>query len=106
MASDLEAAARASGRSRGLRFGRLSNHWQGSRDPETLTEVFWSSLHGLASLAHAGRLRPGFHETRMAILVDLLKVDAAENGSPTTPNSCWSRCRCDSRAASVVEPFG
>ncbi len=44
----------------------------GSRDPETLTEVVWSSLHGLASLARAGRLRPNFHEKRMAILVDLL----------------------------------
>jgi AcrR family transcriptional regulator len=44
----------------------------GSRDPETLTEVVWSSMHGLASLARAGRLRPDFHEKRMAILVDLL----------------------------------
>jgi AcrR family transcriptional regulator len=44
----------------------------GSRDPETLTEVVWSSMHGLASLAHAGRLRPDFHQKRMAILVDLL----------------------------------
>ncbi len=46
----------------------------GSRDPETLTEVVWSSLHGFASLALAGRLRPDFHEKRMAILVDLLKT--------------------------------
>jgi AcrR family transcriptional regulator len=44
----------------------------GSRDPETLTEVVWSSLHGLASLARARRLRPDFHEKRMVILVDLL----------------------------------
>jgi AcrR family transcriptional regulator len=44
----------------------------GSRDPETLTEVVWSSMHGLASLARARRLRPDFHEKRMAILVDLL----------------------------------
>jgi len=44
----------------------------GSRDTETLTEVVWSSMHGLASLAHAGRLRPDFHEKRVAILVDLL----------------------------------
>jgi AcrR family transcriptional regulator len=43
-----------------------------SRDAETLTEVVWSSMHGLASLAHAGRLRPDFHEKRIAILVDLL----------------------------------
>ena len=44
----------------------------GSRDPETLTEVVWSSLHGFASLARAGRLRPDFHDKRMVILVDLL----------------------------------
>jgi AcrR family transcriptional regulator len=44
----------------------------GARDPETLTEVVWSSMHGLASLARAGRLRPDFHDKRMAILVDLL----------------------------------
>jgi AcrR family transcriptional regulator len=44
----------------------------GSRDPETLTEVVWSSMHGLASLARAGRLRPDFHDKRLAILVDLL----------------------------------
>jgi AcrR family transcriptional regulator len=46
----------------------------GSRDPETLTEVFWSSMHGLASLARAGRLRPDFHEKRMVILLDLLET--------------------------------
>jgi AcrR family transcriptional regulator len=44
----------------------------GNRDPDTLTEVVWSSMHGLASLARAGRLRPDFHDKRMAILVDLL----------------------------------
>jgi AcrR family transcriptional regulator len=44
----------------------------GSRDPETLTEVAWSAMHGLASLARAGRLRPDFHDQRMAILADLL----------------------------------
>jgi AcrR family transcriptional regulator len=45
----------------------------GRQDPETLTEVVWSSLHGLASLARAGRLRPDFHDKRMTILVDLPK---------------------------------
>jgi len=44
----------------------------GSRDPETLTEIVWSSMHGLASLARAGRLRPDFHSKRMAIFVGLL----------------------------------
>ena len=44
----------------------------GSRDAETLTEVAWSSMHGLASLARAGRLRPDFRDQRIAILTDLL----------------------------------
>ena len=44
-----------------------------SRDSETLTEVVWSSLHGLASLARAGRLRTNLQDKRLAILVDLLK---------------------------------
>ena len=44
----------------------------GNRDPDTLSEVVWSSMHGLASLARAGRLRPDYHEKRMAILVDLV----------------------------------
>jgi AcrR family transcriptional regulator len=44
----------------------------GSRDPDTLAEVVWSSMHGLASLARAGRLRPDFHDKRMAILAGLV----------------------------------
>jgi AcrR family transcriptional regulator len=44
----------------------------GNRDPETLAEVVWSSMHGLASLARTGRLRPDFHDKRMTALADLL----------------------------------
>jgi AcrR family transcriptional regulator len=43
----------------------------GNRDPDTLAEVVWSAMHGLASLARAGRLRPDFQDKRLAILVDL-----------------------------------
>ncbi len=44
----------------------------GDRDAETLTEVLWSSCHGLASLAWGGRLRPdgGLMDDRLAVLVD------------------------------------
>ncbi|MFE3224623.1 TetR/AcrR family transcriptional regulator [Nocardia sp. NPDC059228] len=38
-------------------------------DPETFTEVGWSSLHGLATLDRSGRLRPGFRDQRLEILV-------------------------------------
>jgi AcrR family transcriptional regulator len=38
-------------------------------DPETLTEVFWSSLHGLATLTHGARLRPNHRTTRVDLLV-------------------------------------
>ena len=42
----------------------------GDRDVDTFTEVFWSALHGLATLSRAGRLRPEFYNQRMAMLVD------------------------------------
>jgi AcrR family transcriptional regulator len=44
----------------------------GDRDPDTLTEVVWSALHGLATLTRAGRLRPDYHEARVAVMIDHL----------------------------------
>jgi AcrR family transcriptional regulator len=44
----------------------------GDRDPDTLTEVAWSELHGLATLTRGGPLRPDHHEARLALLVDQL----------------------------------
>ena len=44
----------------------------GDRDVETFTEVVWSTLHGLATLSQAGRLRPAFYDLRLAMLVDQL----------------------------------
>jgi AcrR family transcriptional regulator len=41
----------------------------GGRDPETLTEVAWSALHGIATLTRAHRLRPDYHQARLAMLV-------------------------------------
>jgi AcrR family transcriptional regulator len=38
-------------------------------DLETLTEVFWSGLHGLVTLMRAGRLRREDHGRRLDILV-------------------------------------
>ncbi|MBR7827009.1 TetR/AcrR family transcriptional regulator [Actinospica sp. MGRD01-02] len=42
--------------------------------PGLFTEVFWASLHGLATLARAGRLHPEFAERRVELLVDRLAV--------------------------------
>ncbi|RWZ73066.1 WHG domain-containing protein, partial [Streptomyces albidoflavus] len=42
--------------------------------PGLFTEVFWASLHGLATLGRAGRLPPGDAESRMELLVDRLAV--------------------------------
>jgi hypothetical protein len=39
---------------------------------ETLTEVVWGTLHGLATLSQAGRLRPEFFDQRLAMVVDQL----------------------------------
>jgi AcrR family transcriptional regulator len=41
----------------------------GDDDPETLTETFWSSLHGLVTLMRSGRLRPDGHNRRLALLI-------------------------------------
>ena len=42
--------------------------------PGVFTEVFWASLHGLATLTRAGRLPPEYAETRMDLLVDRLAM--------------------------------
>ncbi|MEU5714854.1 TetR/AcrR family transcriptional regulator [Streptomyces sp. NPDC020403] len=42
--------------------------------PGLFTEVFWAALHGLATLARAGRLLPGDAERRTDLLVDRLAL--------------------------------
>ena len=42
--------------------------------PGLFTEVFWASLHGLATLTRAGRLPPADTESRVQLLVDRLAV--------------------------------
>ena len=44
----------------------------GERDPDTLTEVVWSALHGVAALTRARRLRPDYQQARLTMLVDQL----------------------------------
>ena len=39
-------------------------------DADTLTEVFWAALHGLATLSRGGRLRPGHDTDRLRLLVE------------------------------------
>jgi len=41
----------------------------GGRDVDTLTEVVWAALHGLATLGRGDRLRPGRDSDRIALLV-------------------------------------
>jgi AcrR family transcriptional regulator len=40
----------------------------GECDPDTLTEVAWSALHGIATLTRAHRLRPDNHQARLTML--------------------------------------
>ena len=47
----------------------------GGRDVDTLAEVLWASLHGLAMLGRSDRLRPGRENDRIQLLV-------AEFGKP------------------------
>ncbi|MFI8520540.1 TetR/AcrR family transcriptional regulator [Streptomyces sp. NPDC085481] len=42
----------------------------GGRDHDTLAELTWSALHGLATLDGSGRLRPDLAEGRLKLLVD------------------------------------
>jgi AcrR family transcriptional regulator len=41
----------------------------GDDDVETRTEVFWSALHGQATLDHGRRLRPGHRRARLDLLL-------------------------------------
>src|SRR5215467_7929451 len=44
----------------------------GNRDLETLGEVAWSALHGLAALARGNRLRPSHQQARLDLLAGQL----------------------------------
>jgi hypothetical protein len=41
----------------------------GDCDLETLTEITWSTLHGLAALTSSHRLRPGHDQQRLTLLI-------------------------------------
>ncbi|MEV0095048.1 TetR/AcrR family transcriptional regulator [Streptomyces sp. NPDC050738] len=43
-------------------------------DPGLFTEVFWASLHGVATLTRSGRLPPELTEQRVDLLVDRLAI--------------------------------
>lgn len=51
----------------------------GNRDVETLGEVAWSALHGLATLARGNRLRPSHQQARLDLLAGQL------TGRPVQP---------------------
>ncbi len=43
-------------------------------DADTLAEVFWAALHGLATLGRSGRLRPDHERERVDLLVAQFRV--------------------------------
>jgi AcrR family transcriptional regulator len=49
------------------------------RDLETLGEVAWSALQGLATLARSNRLRASHHQARLDLLVDQLTGRPAQH---------------------------
>jgi AcrR family transcriptional regulator len=49
----------------------------GDRDLDTLGEVAWSALHGLAALARGGRLRASHQQARLDLLVGQLTASSA-----------------------------
>jgi AcrR family transcriptional regulator len=52
---------------------------RGERDLEALTELFWSSLHGIATLMQGGRLRPVHDEARLDLLLGALSLAQDED---------------------------
>ncbi|SDG38183.1 transcriptional regulator, TetR family [Lentzea fradiae] len=51
----------------------------GQRDLETLTEVYWSTLHGIATLTRNARLRTGEHEARLELALGALSLAQQED---------------------------
>jgi hypothetical protein len=49
------------------------------RDSETLTEVLWAGLHGLATLSRSDRLRPGHEDERIELLVAQFGVTGSKD---------------------------
>ena len=57
----------------------------GERVLDTLTEVLWAALHGLTTLEHNDRLRPGHEADRMDLLVaQFCGDDPADGGRAAT----------------------
>ncbi len=54
----------------------------GGRDVETLTEVLWAALHGLATLSRNRRIRPGHDTDRLDLLVAQFRVEGSRVGEP------------------------
>ncbi|MGW4208560.1 TetR/AcrR family transcriptional regulator [Lentzea sp. NPDC004789] len=52
---------------------------RGERDLEALTELFWSSLHGIATLMQGGRLRPVHDKARLDLLLGALSLTQDED---------------------------
>ena len=52
-------------------LGKVLNPARHGQDLGSLTEVFWSTLHGIAVLLANGRMRPEHQEDRVAIVLDL-----------------------------------
>jgi AcrR family transcriptional regulator len=51
------------------------------QDIDTLTEVLWAGLHGLATLSRSDRLRPGRGDERIELLVAKFSVTGCEHDS-------------------------
>ena len=49
--------------------GRSRGHIAGEEDVDTLSEVLWATLHGLTMLGRSDRLRSGYSQDRIDLLV-------------------------------------
>ncbi len=57
----------------------------GDRDPDILTQLTWSALHGLATLTRGGRLADGADDARLKMLTSLLIGTPAGRRSRRSP---------------------
>jgi len=77
MSTDTEFASDATPEYLRAAFGELQSAIVDAthpQDPETITELFWSALHGLTSLDQAHRLRPDFRTKRLRALIESLST--------------------------------
>jgi AcrR family transcriptional regulator len=85
----------------------------GERDVDTLSEVLWAALHGLATLGRNDRLRPGHDTERIDLLVAHFRAatpgdstPAERSGSSESPDATLRAEKLDDHGYEETAPSG